>query len=285
MLFRSHVSWSASLRGLWRNIQSRLPHITLHLPHIQPLQTSITPPTSLWLTLAALTALRSENASDVRCISWILWNITDPEALDAAIRLAGAVRWFEDGLTVEPPYDQIVSTLKGCFDSNGKVYPGLKDRVYYSARAVLWIHICAMCASKELAKRYPLPAIAYDTTSLDPDLWCLLESCTSQNPSHTILALYSIYPESTPAHLQWASNALLHFSWAMQMTPDTFNILSQRPWFPISRTIPLNTLLNRLLASCIFFGWPVDKELLRIQDKMYVTFLSLYPLLLTLIGC
>lgn len=32
-------------------------------------------------------------------------NITDPEALGTAIRLAGVVRWFEDGTNVEPLYD------------------------------------------------------------------------------------------------------------------------------------------------------------------------------------
>jgi hypothetical protein len=105
---------------------------------------SACPPASPHLTPMALVTLRSANAGDVRCISWILWNITDPEALDAAVRLAGAVRWFEDGLDVEPPYDQIITTLRGCFDSTRKVYPGSRDRAYYSAQAALWIHVRAL---------------------------------------------------------------------------------------------------------------------------------------------
>lgn len=35
-------------------------------------------------------------------------NITDPETLDAAIRLAGAIRWFDDGTDVDLAHDLIV---------------------------------------------------------------------------------------------------------------------------------------------------------------------------------
>ena len=71
---------------------------------------------------------------------------------------------------MELPYDQIVSMLKGCFDSAGRVYPGLRDRVYHSLQATLWIHICALCVSSEFAKRFPFPSVACDmTSSLDPD--------------------------------------------------------------------------------------------------------------------
>jgi hypothetical protein len=162
-------SWLASLHRLWEDIQCRILCAALRLPQTHP-SSPIVRPTSLWLTPTALVTLRTMNAGDVRCISWILWNITDPEALDAAIRLAGTIRWFEDGLNVEPPYDQIVSMLKGCFDSAGRVYPGLRDRAYHSARAALWIHICALCASREFARRFPFPAVACDMASLDPDL-------------------------------------------------------------------------------------------------------------------
>ena len=211
----------------------------------------------------------------MRCISWILWNITDPEALDAAVRLAGMVRWFEDGLDVEPPYDQIITTLKGCFDSTRKIYPGSRDRAYHSAQAALWIYVRALLVSQEFSKRFPLPTIDYDAASLDPDLGSLLESCASQNMPHLFYNLYGIDSRVTPAHLQWISNVLLHLSWAMQDTPDTFGLLPQRSWSATKRTIPLNAILNRLLTSCIFFDWPVGQEWLKIQDKTYVIF-SIY---------
>ena len=52
--------------------------------------------------------MRRANTNDIQRVSWILRNITDPEALDTAIRLAGEIQWFGDGINVNPPYDQIV---------------------------------------------------------------------------------------------------------------------------------------------------------------------------------
>ena len=266
-------TWLTSLYSLWEDIQCRILRAALHLPQIRPSSTPITPstpPTSSPLTSTTLITLRSANAGDVRCISWILWNITDPEALDAAVRLAGTVRWFEDGLDVEPPYDQIITTLKGCFDSTRKIYPGSRDRAYHSAQAALWTHVRALVVSEQFSKKFPLPIIDYDAASLDPDLRSLLNLCVSQDISTLIQNLYIIDDEVTPAHLQWISNVLLHLSWATQSNPNAFEWLSQGSWFPTARTIPLNAVLNRLLTSCIFFGWPVRQEWLKIQDKTYV---------------
>ena len=81
-----------------------------------------------WLEPTDLVVIQKENTTDVRCVSWMLRNITDPEALDAAIRFAATVRWFEDGVNFEPPYDLIVSVLEGCFDSTASLYPGLAYR-------------------------------------------------------------------------------------------------------------------------------------------------------------
>jgi len=271
------IPWLASLCSLWENIQCKILCAALHLPQTLPLLNiqeglPIATANSPWLTPTALATLQSTNANDVRCISWILWSITDPEALDASIRLAGTIRWFEVGLNLEPPYDQIISTLKGCFDPAGKIYPGSRDRAYYSAQAVLWIHVCAACVSGEFAHRFPLPTIPHDTTSLDPDLRHLLSIYAGQEISSIILQMYDINPETTPAYLQWTSNVLLHLSWAKRNIPDTFDTLSGLSWIRDQNIIPLNAVLNRLLTSCIFFGWPVEEEVLKIQDKSYVVF-------------
>ena len=114
------------------------------------------------------------SANHARCVSWILRNVTDPEALDAAIRLAGTVRWFEDGIDLDPPYDFLIPTFKTCFDSDGKLYPGSRDRAYYSGQAVLWIHTLAMCKSQEIAPRFPLFDLHYAALVSDQDLTRLL---------------------------------------------------------------------------------------------------------------
>ena len=220
-----------------------------------------------WLAQDDLATIQRANARDIRCVSWILWNITDPEALDAAIRLASMIRWFEDGNDVEPPYDTIVSTFRACFDSTGAVYPGLLDRAYHSAQTILWVHIRAINKSGECARKFPLPNIAEKMTlnlGLDP-LSPMYSAVRFSKISH-----YSrIFAEGhTRTHIQWASQVLLHFCRTMQ--EDIGLALGHStpaiPW----NVMPLDAILNFLLVWSIFLGVPVGEEALKIQDKTYV---------------
>ena len=90
-----------------------------------------------WVKPKDLAIICRTSTNDARCVSWILRNITDPEALDTAIRLAGEVRWFDNGTDVDLPYDLVVSTYKACFDSTGKLSNGSRDRTYYSGWAIV----------------------------------------------------------------------------------------------------------------------------------------------------
>jgi len=225
--------------------------------------------TGPWLGQEDLVAIRKTNAEDTRCVSWILRNITDPEALDAAIRFAGTIRWFEDGTDVELPYDTIVSTFHSCLDSTGTVYPGLLNRAYYSARAIAWVHIRAMSKSDDFPRGFPLPHIK-NTISDDSDLHSLLRLYDIiQSPN--VLTFTSIFIEcSTPAHMQWASQALLHFCRTKQEDPHAFSVfrfrkISDVPW----NTIPLDAALNLCLVWSMFLGSPVEEEALKVQDKTY----------------
>ena len=215
-----------------------------------------------WLRPGDLTALRGANADDARCASWILWNFTSPEVFDTVIQFVPMVLWFKHKLDVEPPYDLIVSTLQACFDSTGELYPWLRDRAYYSMQSVLWIHICAACISAEFVLKYPLPNLHCSTKSLDTDLAHLLEICASQNTDEILTQMYRVVPGFTHAHSQWTSNALLHLSWARRHVQGVFRSVVG-DW----SVIPLDAALNHLLTWCISFDWPVDEEVLRIQDK------------------
>ena len=165
-----------------------------------------------WLKQKDLAIIRGTNNNDVRCVSWILRNITDPEALDATIRLAGMVRWSEDGIDVEPPYDLIVTIFHACFDSYGKVYPGSRDRAYYSGRAILWIRTLATCKSEEFAHRFPLLVTHYTAPASDHDLAHLLIISRVRSMDVRFEYLLKINPGQTPSHSQWISNLLLHHS-------------------------------------------------------------------------
>ena len=277
---QEHASWLAPLHRLWENIQYKVLHMALCLPQISPLPITLedspdTTTASPWLTPTALATLQKTNTHDVLCVSWIIWNITDPEALDAAIRLSSTIQWFEDGLDAEPPYDLISSSLKTCFDSAGKIYPGSRDRAYSCAQATLWIHVCAQCVSEEFAPRFPLPFINCDTTSLDEDLRDLLEIFTG---TRDILAWMfgNLDPKFTPAYSQWTSNVLLHLSWARRHAAGAFSSIGCYRDRQELETVPVNILVNYFLASCIFLSWPVNREVLKIQDKSYVILFSLY---------
>jgi hypothetical protein len=205
--------------------------------------------------------VRRTNTNDVRCVLWILRNITDPEALDAAIRLASVIRWFDDGLDINLPYDLIVSTFEACFDPTKTLYPGSRDRAYYSARAISWIYILARCKSEEFVDTFTVPGTAdYTIPVPDPDLEHLLQE----------EGLLDIDPSFTLPHSQWTSNALLHYSWASRTEEDHRMILR---WVSGARktktTIPLSVIPNRLLMWCTVFGLPVKEEELKVQDKSY----------------
>ena len=216
-----------------------------------------------------------KNANDIRCVSWILRNITDPEAIDATIRFAGTIRWFEDGINPEPPYDVIVSTFKSCFDSSDKVYPGSMDRAYYSARAVLQIHVFAMCRPQEFVHMFPLPHISHNAGDPGQDLATVLSLCRFLQDGY-IWDLYHNGLSQTvcPTHLRWTSNLLLQFAWTNRSTGSTYYLdinpiqLKCESWDEFLPAI----VPNCLLIWCIILGGHIDENVLRIEDKSCVMF-------------
>ena len=257
------------LRFSWPrlNIRRRFNHqplpIVQDVPHLPNPQKS-TP----WLTPKELAVIQAKNTNDLRCVSWVLRNITDPEALDAAIRLAGTIRWFEDGINTHPPYDQIISTFRACFGSNRVVYPGSRDRAYYSGRALLWIYALAMCKSEEFARMFPLPGTAYRTLATDHDLTHLLDaSGSAESVSSCFRSLLLHDSRHTPQHSQWASNVLLHLSWTTP-PPVYSGLIYQYMDFEFKGVIlPMDAMLNHFLIYCSFLGLPVEEETLKLQDK------------------
>ena len=222
-----------------------------------------------WLKPKDLDVVCRTNNNDVRCVSWILRNITDPEALDAAIRLAGTIRWFDDGINPDLPYGSIVSTFEACFDPTGKLHPGSRDRVYYAGRAMVWIHTLARCKSRGFALKFPLSHAIHEGSGLDPDLRHLLSVNQDIYSDHWhVERLLAIDPEHTPSHIQWISDVLLLRSWAPWSDVSYGNVLDRVS--NVHKTeiaTPLNVTVNCLLVWCIFLGSPPTEELLKVQNK------------------
>ena len=268
VLPRTHRTWN-------RRVQSLLHRQSL--PTTIPLENIEIHQSEPWMKPVDLAVARRTNVNDVQCVSWILRNITDPEALDAAIRLAGNIRWFDDGINIDPPYDLIVSTFKACFDPTGRVYPGSRDRAYYSGRAMLWIHALAMCKSEEFARAFSLSGVRYAVPGLDPDLKHLLRvNYTGLGSEGHIVWLLLTSLENTPSHLQFIFDVLLHLTWANRTTLNYEFLLDSIPKHEIETSLPLNATLNQFLVWCILLGSPVEEEALKIQDKSYD--ISSFPL-------
>ena len=281
---------STALRGPWkrvrRGVKQALSRIRLSWnQRVRPLlrRPSLSTTTSLsgiviqapkpWLKPEDLDIIRMTNINDARCVSWIIRNITDPEALDAAVRLAGTIRWF-DGPEVDVPYDSIVSAFEACFDPSGKLYPGSRDRAYYSGRAMMWIRGLAACKFEGFADRFRLSNANRQGTGLDSDLGHLLRVNQSSPwfENQKIARLLEVGPEHTPSHAQWVSDAALYYCWAFRSNPEYELILIwSRSAHKTNAIIPLNETLNRLLVWCILLGSPPGEEALMVQNKSYDT--------------
>ena len=228
-----------------------------------------------WMEPEVLATIRQGNLDDVECVLWILRYTTDPEALDAAIRFAITIRWSDDGTGIDPPCNLIVFIFEECFDSSGKLYPGSRDRAYYSGQAVLWIHIHdTMRKSKGVAMDFPLLSTDRVSPGLDDDLSHLLQVISmAGDPNRCIGQLLKISPRHTSPHLRSISNLLLDYSWANRTKLDYGYILDRiSETHETEITIPLEATLNRLLVWCTFLGSPVEEEVLEIQDKLYDIF-------------
>ena len=213
--------------------------------------------------------IRKQNSHHFWCVSWVIKDITDPEALDAAVQLAGTILWFEGGVNaVQPVYKQIISTFDMCFGSDDKLRPGLKDRAYYSGRAILWIHILALCKSNTVGSMFPLPIRTCKGLTFDHDLEQL---CSFFLPPHFTVEvgplLESARRNCTNSHLQWTSRALLHLSQVTHFRPNFLPNQVKDVLRGLDADTPLDVLFDLLLMCCNLLNSPVEEEVLKIHDK------------------
>ena len=211
-----------------------------------------------------LEALRRQNTADARCVSWVLRNITDPEAIDSAIRLAGDIRWFNGGPTDNPPYNSIVSIFETCFDSTKQLYPGMRDRAYFSARAILQINTRAGAQPHDNASRYPVPIIPsrpYEVT--DPDL-------------HNILyILEKFFVEHKPTFHFPSPDRNTHSLWMTNLFVDSIRICPNptlegyKSYLSTATADHRASITNILLVWYTLLGGQVGEDALWVVDKSY----------------
>jgi len=218
-----------------------------------------------------LKSIRRQNMDNPRCVSWVLRNITDPEAIDAAIRLAGAIRWFNGDSDYSQLFDLISSTLKECFDSTKQPYPGMRDRAYFSTQAILQIQMKERAQSDEHAFEFPIPTI---TSSIfqhtDPDLHHLIHmfECNSYPGKPTLN-----FPKETNsrAHSLWMSNLFVDVTQAGSKPI----LASWQSYLSAAIANHQAMIANTLLLWYAFLGGHIEEGTILAVDKSYVVVLSL----------
>lgn len=216
-----------------------------------------------------LEGLRKQNDDNARCVCWVLRNITDPEAIDSAIRLAGSIRWFDGDSDHNPPFDVIVSTFEACFDSTKQLYPGMRDRAYFSARAILQISISAKSQSNE---HYPIPAVfSSSSQQMDSDLQHILLLLRRNIDAERFV--FPFPKEGTYDHLLWASNLLVDMT---RVGPNP-SLEFHRSHLDIAVAGQPAIIANVLLMWYMLLGGNVEEETFWAVDKSYVVTLFFLP--------
>jgi len=217
-----------------------------------------------------LEALRKRNGDNARCACWILRNITDPEAIDSDIRLAGTIRWFSGDSDHDPPYDLIVSTFEACFDSTKQPYPGMRDRAYFSARAILQINMRARVRSRDCASKYPIPTVSSGSFEHpDPDLHHILRMLKINPGARRPILSFPRGDKNTHAHSLWMSNLFADLTRA-GLNPT---LESYQSYLSAAITNNRPMIADILLIWDMFLGGQVEEETFWAVDKSYAVVL------------
>ena len=228
----------------------------------------------LGLRVRNLEALRKRNMDHVRCACWVLRNITDPEAIDSDIRLAGTIQWFDGDSDHDPPYDSIVSTFEACFDSTKQLYPGMRDRAYFSARAILQVNMRARARSHECASKYPIPAISSSSFKhTDPDLHHIIRMFKHNSGAHGPILDFQSGDTNAHAHSLWMSNLFVDLT----RTGPSPTLKSYKSYLSAAVTDHRPMIANILLIWDMFLGGYVEEGTSWAVDKSYaVALLSFF---------
>ena len=266
------------VQGIRRFRRAGLLPVTSEDAHRQPLAPQNGP--GLRIHVWNFESIRRQNADNARCVCWVLRNITDPEAIDSAMRLAGTIRWFDSDANHDPPLDLIISMFEACFDSTKQLYPGMRDRAYFSARAILQINVMVKAQPHEHIPKYPIPSIPWNSFwDDDPDLahvmYMLELNLSAPRPTFD-------FPRggtTTQAHSLWASNLLVDLT---RVGPHP-TLGSYSSYLSVAVTNDHAIIANTLLMWYMFLGGHAEEETFWAVDKSCVlvslSFLSAYLVL------
>jgi len=214
-----------------------------------------------------------QNAADSHCIcwffqnSWSLQNITIPEAIDSAICLAGTTRWFNSNSISSSLLFPIVDTFMSCFDSAEQLYPGMRNRAYFSARALLQINVGARAEHLGgLLGRF-IPAISSSPLQhTDPDfhhiLFMLDQNLDPDRPSLN----FPWGNTHTLSHLLWVSNLFVDMAY---IRPDS-TLRYCQSYLSVAASNHHTVIVNTLIMWYMLLGGHIEEDTLWATNRLYV---------------
>jgi hypothetical protein len=259
------------VQGTWRFRRTPPLPLTIEDIHRQPVRPPKGP--GLLIRVRDLKAIRKHNARSARCVSWVLRNITDPEAIESAVRLAGTIRWFDGDSDHNPPYDLIVVTFEACFDSNKQLYPGMRDRAYFSAKAILQINMRARARFNKHASKYPIPATSSSSVQhIDPDLHHIIHMLECNLAPGAPTLNFPRADTTTRAHSLWISNLFVDLT----HTGPNPTLASCTSYLSAAVANHQAVIADTLLMWYLFLGGHVEEETIWATDKSYVVGLVIF---------
>ena len=179
------------------------------------------------------------------------------------------VRWQHHN----PPYDLIVSTFEACFDSTKQLYPGVRDRAYFSARAILQIYTGAKFRSHDQASKYPIPTVSSSQFNYaDPDLHHIIPMFEHNSGSRRPTLDFLKGGINTRRDLLWMSNLFVDLT-RIGQNPV---LGSYESYLSIAATDHQTMITNTLVMRYMFLGGHVEEETFWAVDESYVPVLLLF---------
>jgi len=168
------------------------------------------------------------------------------------------------------------------FDSTKRLYPGMRDRAYFSARAILQMNVRARVRSQDHASKYPIPAIPADSADSfqdnDPDLFHLIHMLVGNLNASKPVLLFPDPVKNTRIHSLWLSNLFVDLVRAGPIPIMRF----YKSYLTIAETNHQAMIANTLLVWYMILGGHVEEETTWAVDKSYAVISSLLPTCLIL---
>ena len=141
----------------------------------------------------------------------------------------------------------------------------MRDRAYFSARAILQIHTSARTRSHKCASKYPIPAIPNPSKYADPDLRHVMRMLECNFSSNRPTLYFPTGDTNTLAHTLWMSGLFVDLA---RVRPNPI-LKSYWSYLSVAATNHQAGIANTLLVSYMVLGGHIEEETFWGVDKSY----------------